>query len=180
MAGKPKIAFVLAFKDFRDEEFFVPYEHLKGKADCSVFSTNTGIARGKLGGTVKVENLIDAIEPSGYDAIVFIGGPGTPTVRAYPAAVEKARESNEAGKLVCAICWAPTILAKAGVLEGKKATVWLGFDDEYGTPTDKVLMKYGAKYEKKGAVQDGRIITADGPAHAGEFAALIGKALGLE
>ncbi|HQT45252.1 MAG TPA: DJ-1/PfpI family protein [Candidatus Micrarchaeota archaeon] len=180
MAAKPSIAFVIAFENFRDEEFFVPYEHLKGKADCEVFSTKTGMARGKLGGTFKVDKLIDAINPQAFDAIVYIGGPGTPSVRAYPKAVEKAKEMNAGGKSVCAICWAPTILAKAGVLAGRKATCWLGFDDEYGIPTDKVLMKYGAVYEKKGAVQDGKIITADGPEHAKDFALLIGKALGLD
>ncbi len=180
MAVKPEIAFVIAFENFRDEEFFVPYEYLKGKASCEVFSIKTGIARGKLGGIFKIEKLIDAIDAEKFGAIIYIGGPGTPSVRAYPQAIEKAREMNRAGKLVCAICWAPTILAKAGVLEGKKATVWLGFDDEYGMPTDKVLMKYGAIFEKKGAVQDGKIITADGPGHAKDFALLIAKALKLE
>ncbi len=178
--AKPRIAFVIAFENFRDEEFFVPYEYLKGRAECIVFSTKAGIAKGKLGGTFKVDNLLGSLDSKSFDAIVYIGGPGTPSVRADPAAAQKAKEMDEGGKLVCAICWAPTILAKAGVLEGRKATVWLGFDDEYGMPTDKVIMRYGGRYEGKGSVQDGRIITADGPAHAKDFAMLIGKALGLE
>ncbi len=176
---KPSIAFVIAFENFRDEEFFVPYEYLKEKAVCEVFSTKTGLARGKLGGTFKIIKLIDEIDTSAFNAIVFIGGPGTPSVRAYPQAVEKAREMHGAGKLICAICWAPTILAKAGVLKEKRATCWVGFDYEFGMQTDKYLEQNGAHYEKKGAVQDGKIITADGPAHATEFAVLIGKAISI-
>ena len=73
--------------------------------------------------------------------------------------------------------WGWGILAKAGVLDGKKATVWHGHDAEYGTTTNEVLEKFGAAVGSEGLVIDGRIVTADGPANARGFAEAIVKLL---
>jgi protease I len=58
------------------------------------------------------------------------------------------------------------ILAKAGVLKEKRATVW-------SSPLDRgpvrILKENGAIYEDKDVVQDGKIITANGPGAAEEF-----------
>ncbi|MEK7136703.1 MAG: DJ-1/PfpI family protein, partial [Patescibacteria group bacterium] len=71
-----------------------------------------------------------------------------------------------------AICIAPTILARAGVLRGKKATVW---DPSTGSgqvalPTpSQVLRECGAQYTGEAVTVDGKIVTANGPAAAEEF-----------
>ncbi len=93
-------------------------------------------------------------------------------------ALEIARETLEAKKVLAAICWAPTILAKAGVLRGKRATVWVGADAEYGKKTSEVLEDFGAQYSDEGCVVDGKIVTADGPATAKKMAGEILKLLG--
>jgi protease I len=79
--------------------------------------------------------------------------------------------------VLAAICWAPTILAKAGLLKGKKATVWVGPDAEYAKDTSEVLGDFGAEYVGKGCVVDGKVVTADGPATAKEMAQEIVKLL---
>jgi len=174
-----KILMVVPHRNFRDEECFVPKEFFEGKGYAiTVASTVKGEAAGVQGGTVEAALSLDEADAAGYDAIIFIGGPGTPSVRSSPHALEIAREAAEKGKVLAAICWAPTILAKAGVLEGKKSTVWLGNDPEYGMGTNQVLEKYGAAHVNEGVVVDGRVVTADGPAHAAEFAEEIAKLVG--
>ncbi|PIR71487.1 MAG: hypothetical protein COU43_02395, partial [Candidatus Nealsonbacteria bacterium CG10_big_fil_rev_8_21_14_0_10_37_25] len=77
-------------------------------------------------------------------------------------------------KVLASICISPVILAKAGVLKGKKATVW-------SSPMDKVpvriLEENEAIYQDKSVVADGKIVTANGPAAAEKFAKAIITAL---
>jgi len=62
---------------------------------------------------------------------------------------------NNQNKIVSAICFAPVILANAGVLRGKKATVC-------GTEA-KVIEDRGAQYMGPGVTVDGNIITGNAP-----------------
>ena len=73
-------------------------------------------------------------------------------------------------KILAAICVAPVILARAGVLKGKKATVWSSLLDKSWA---KELKEAGCRVEEKRIVTDGKIVTADGPAVAKEFAEAI-------
>ncbi|MGC8899757.1 MAG: DJ-1/PfpI family protein [Candidatus Micrarchaeia archaeon] len=173
-----RIAMVIAPENFRDEEFQVPYDYFTERgASVDVFSTRKGKVKGLLGTSFEVNKTLNDLNVSKYDAIVFVGGPGTPTVRKEERALEIARKAAEQDKILAAICWAPTILAKAGVLEGKKASVWVGMDNEYGMRTDEVLKKYGAIFTGKGCTVDGNIVTASGPAEAENFAREITKLL---
>jgi protease I len=166
-----KIVIIIAPERFRDEELFVPKEYFEGKGvEVEVASTRKGECTGQLGGKAEATLTLGEIDVEKYDAVVFVGGGGTPLVRKEDKALEIARKTVEAGKVLGAICWAPTILAKAGLLKGKKATVWVGDDAEYGKRTPEVLGQYGAEYAEEGCVADGRIVTADGPAHAKAFA----------
>ncbi len=170
LKGK-KIAMIIAPENFRDEEFQIPYDYFTERgATVDVFSTRKGTAKGMFGTTVSVNKTLSDLDAGRYDAIIFVGGAGTPTVRKEERAIEIARKAVERDKVLAAICWAPTILAKAGVLEGKKATVWVGMDDEYGMRTDEVLKKYGAIFTGEGYTVDGKIVTANGPANAENFA----------
>ena len=77
-----------------------------------------------------------------------------------------AREATEKNRLLAAICIAPAILAKAGVLNQKEATVWSSVLDKSAV---KILKENGAIYKDQPVVQDGKIITANGPDAAKEF-----------
>jgi len=87
-----------------------------------------------------------------------------------PVAHAVAQEAVAQGKVLAAICIAPTTLAKAGVLQGKKATVFSSEAEE--------LKACGANYTGTSVERDGLIITADGPKAAVEFAEEITRALG--
>jgi protease I len=162
-----RVAVIIAPENFRDEEFTIPHAHFASKGIKSVVaSTRRGECRGSGGTRAEAALSLGEVHASDFDAVLFVGGPGTPVVRASNESIRIAREFAAAGKTVSAICWAPTILAKAGVLAGKRATVWFGHDPEYGMDTGKVLERFGASYTGEQMTADGIFITADGPRSA--------------
>jgi len=166
-----KILMVVAFKDFKDEEYFVTKEVLE-KAGYLIETTSSqkGIALGTEGGEAIVTVLPKEIDSQNYTAIVFVGGSGMEKELDNREFQKLAQEFVKTDKIAAAICIAPALLAKAGVLTNKTATVW-------SSPLDKsavqILKNNGAIYEDQSVVQDGKIITANGPDAAQEF----GKAI---
>jgi len=159
---------VIAFRDFRDEEYFIPKQTLESAgAFITTASTSSGKAIGKLGGEAEVNVLLEDLKVAGYDAVLFIGGPGAANYNEDETCQRIARETVGANKVLGAICIAPAILAKAGVLEGKKATVWSSIMDKSAV---KILEEGGADFQKEPVVVDGKIVTASGPSAAKEFA----------
>jgi len=174
-APNKKIVMITAFKDFRDEEYFVPREILEtAGAEVKTASNQKGTAIGADGGEVEVDLLVSEVNSANFDAVIFIGGPGCLTNLDNEESYRIAQEAVSKNKTIAAICISPTILAKAGVLEGKKTTVW-------SSPMDKgpvkILEDNGAIYEDKPVVVDGKIITGNGPAAAEEFGEAIVQVL---
>lgn len=166
-----KIAMIIAFREFQDEEYFIPKQILEQSGiEIDTVSSSLGEAIGKLGGEAKVNVLIKDLKVADYDAVLFIGGPGAQKYIDDENCHQIAREIVETDKVLGAICIAPIILAKAGVLERKKATVWSSPMDKLGV---KILRESGAVYQSEPVVIDGKIITADGPMAAKEFAEII-------
>ena len=161
------IAMVIAFKDFRDEEYFKPRQiFLAAGADVKTASNEKGKAMGADGGEVEVDFLVSEVNLAELDAVVFIGGPGALQYLDNDDSYKLAQETISQGKLLAAICIAPAILAKAGVLEGRKATVWTSSMDKSAV---KILEDNGAMYQNEPVVADGKIITAIGPSVAEQF-----------
>src|SRR3989338_8305045 len=102
-----------------------------------------------MGSTTKTTLSLKEVNISNFDIIVFVGGPGAPVYQTNQDALRIAKESITSNKLLCAICIAPTILAVAGVLKGKKATVW---------NEDKQQQAFIEKY---GAIYTGAPVTID-------------------
>ena len=170
-----KIAMIIAYRDFRDEEYFIPRNvFLNAGFQVTTVSKETGTAIGAGGGETKVDLGFNQLNVSDFDAIVFSGGPGAYKYADDPVVQKIAQEAVKDNKVLAAICIAPTILAKAGVLQGKKATVWSNILQK--TPI-KILKENGAIYQDKPVVQDGKIITANGPQAAKSFAETVVRAL---
>jgi len=166
LQGK-KVAMIVAFRNFRDAEYFVPKEILeKAGAKITTASTKIGTAIGADGGDTEVDLLLPNLNVADFDAVVFIGGPGCLEYLDNENSYKVARETITQNKILGSICISPVILAKAGVLKEKRATVW-------SSPLDrgpvKILKENGAIYEDRDVVQDGKIITANGPDAAEEF-----------
>lgn len=169
LVGK-SVLFVIARDDFRDEELFEPNRILeRAGAKTTVASTGVGLCRGMLGGTADATCRIDDVDVVAYHAVVFVGGRGAADYFDDPVAHRIARGAYETGKLVAAICLAPSTLANASVLAGKRATAW---------PSRQAHLKAkGAIVEPGPVVVDGTVITAVGPESAHEFAQTIVDAL---
>ncbi|MEM4272348.1 MAG: DJ-1/PfpI family protein, partial [Candidatus Bilamarchaeaceae archaeon] len=99
-----KIAMVIAPENFRDEELLVPKAHFEGKGmKVAVASTKKGPCRGARGAVVSSELTLDELDVPNFDAVLFVGGSGTPTIRKEPRAMEIAQEAAAQGKVVGAI-----------------------------------------------------------------------------
>ena len=170
-----KIAMIIAFRDFRDEEYFVPQEILKeAGVKIKTASNQKGRALGAEGGEVEIDLLISEINMAEFGAVVFIGGPGCLEALDNENSYRIIKDAVVQNKVLAAICISPVILAKAGVLEGKKATVW---SSPMAKDSIKILKDYGAIYQDEMVAVDGKIITANGPVAAKEFSQAIIEAL---
>ena len=99
-----------------------------------------------------------------YDGIVLPGGmPGTTHLMEDDTVNRVIKEFATSGKLVAAICAAPSVLGNAGLLEGKKATCYPGVEGKLT----------GADFVTDPVTKDGNIITSRGLGTAIEFAAEI-------
>lgn len=167
MCAEKRIALIVAPQGFRDEEYFEPKKVLED-AGVSVTTVSKGVsqATGKLGGSTQVDTDISEISADDFDAIAFIGGPGSAGYYEDDVALELARSSASSGKPTAAICIAPGILANAGVLSGKRATVWAPPEDESKI---SMLEEGGATYTGADVEVDGNIVTANGPHAATAF-----------
>jgi len=164
-----KAAMIIAFERFRDEEYAEPKAVLeKAGFTVTTASSKLGTATGKLGMKAKVDITLGQVKVEDYDTVLFIGGPGSFDYYDNPTCHKIAQETVKQGKLLGAICAAPGILARAGVLKGKKATM---FDDT------GEFAKAGAHFTGKGVEIDGKIITATGPQTAKAWGQAIVKAL---
>jgi len=170
-----KIAMIIAHRDFRDEEYFIPKRILmNSNFEVLTVSTSNDKAIGMHGGEIKVDIIIDNLMPEDFDAVLFIGGAGVIDNINNPEFHRVAKATIEKGKILGAICVAPMILAKAGILNGKKATVW---SSPMNKNPIKVLEENGAIYTDETVVIDGKIITANGPMAADQFAQTIADKL---
>lgn len=170
-----KIAMVIAFRGFRDVEYFIPIDILGGTgAKTITISSEKGTAIGEDGGEAKIDLEAKDFKVNDFDAVVFIGGPGMGRKLDDADFHKIAKDAVMADKVLGAICIAPALLAKAGALSGKKATVWSGLLEKAAI---KMLLDGGAEYQEEDVVVDGKIVTANGPGAAQQFAEAIIKVL---
>lgn len=160
-----KAVLVIARRGFQDVELAGTRDELVAAGfDVTLASTAAGPCTGKFGSTEQATVAIADTHPQDYDRLAYIGGPGAAELADSEDAKDLAWAFVDAKKPVGAICIAPTILAKAGILHGLPATVW---DDGQGTQA-ALLRESGARYTGEPVTITGRIVTANGPdaAHA--------------
>lgn len=166
-----KIIMVVSSNNFRDEEYFIPKEiFTRNRFEVVTASNKLGMALGVNGGDTSADILVSEIIVNDFDAVVFIGGPGTLKNLDNDDSYTLIKKTIEANKILGSICISPVILAKAGILKNKKATVWSSPMDKTAV---KILKENGAIYIEEPVATDGKIITADGPSSAQLFAQTI-------
>jgi len=160
---------VIAPNDFRDEEFFDTKKVLEDSGtEITVVNSTGQPSKSMFGKIVTPDKNFYDVDTKNFDAIVFVGGQGTPVYFDNKQAQNLAKKFNESGKIVAAICIAPVILARAGILSGKKATVF---------PSGRNDINAVGTYTGNLVEEDGNIITGSGPESAVEFGKRIIEAL---
>ncbi len=167
---KRSVLIVIAHKDFRDEEFKEPYELLKNAGmNVTIASTDTTPANGMFGMNVKPEMLVESVSPNDFDALVLVGGSGCRSLWDNETLHGIIRQFDGDKKIIAAICIAPVILARAGILKEEKATVYPSVANE--------IKSLCAGYTGADVERSNNIITASGPAAAKDFARTILEAV---
>ncbi len=133
--------------------------------DIDIVSINDKIkVTGSHNISIDADILLKDIQPSQADMFVLPGGlPGTTHLAENEVLGKILKEAAAAGKYVAAICAAPSVLGKYGILAGKHATCYPGFEDkltEAYCSTDNVVV-------------DGNVITSRGMGTAIEFSACL-------
>lgn len=162
-----KIAFLIAYKDFKDEEYFVPGSLLQGAGYCPVAVSRTvGSARGDDGGQVKIRMTFDQLSLKDFSGLILVGGSGALREMDNKAVHRLIKQAIDMNIVLGAICISPLILARSGFLKGRRMTVW-------STPMDRwpvtEIKERGIDYVDQPVVIDDRLVTANGPAAAFDF-----------
>ncbi len=125
---------------------------------------------GSHGLRLGLDHGLDGLEVASLDLLVLPGGmPGTRNLAAAEGVVETLKAADQNGLVIGAICAAPSVLAVAGLLGGRRVTCYPGIEEELPE-----AVYTGARVEK-----DGRLITANGPGSAFDFAFMLLTELGL-
>jgi len=115
-------------------------------------------------------DIIISDEIKNYDLIVLPGGmPGSINLKENGKVIELVKYFNDENKLIGAICAAPIVLAKAGIIKNKNITSYPGFEEE---------LSEGNYITEEKVVVDNNIITSRGPATAIEFSYKLLELLG--
>lgn len=164
------VLLLIAHQGYQPIEYGTPKQILESAGIVVKTVSNTaGTAVATDGSKTNVDFTIDQINDiTNYAGLFLIGGGGALENLDNPHVYKLVQKFAHAHKPFGAICISPRILAKAGVLTGKKATGW---DEDH--ELDKIFAQHGVTYEHKPVVTDGNIVTATGPRAAQEF----GKAI---
>ena len=156
---------------FQDHEFNVPYKALCDKGyTVDVAGLKPGEASGKLGSKFtpnkQLQNLSNA-DLDSYDALVIPGGPGSTTYLWGNKDIQKvAQYFHNKKKIVATICYACAVPAQAGLLKGKKATIFPTDEaKKVFTDNDVIFVDHGCEI-----LHEDKIITAQGPQFVRQFA----------
>lgn len=152
-------ALVLLADGFEEIEAVTIIDVLR-RGEITVTTASLGARRvtGSHQIALEADMLLEGVAVEDFDALVLPGGPASKTLREDARAQATIRRAAAAGKLLAAVCAAPTALEAAGVLAGKRATVYPGNQ----LPS--------ARQVEEPVVEDGDVITSRGPGTAMAFA----------
>ena len=164
------MVYILLAPGFEEAEALVPADMLRrAKIETATVSITGKPVPGSHSITVEADISLDKIDLSDADMIVLPGGgEGYRNLGAEPAVEKLVREAAARDIWVAAICAAPTLLGKWGLLDGKQAVCYPGMED--GLTGAQARMD-------QGVVADGRFITGRAAGSAFDFGLALVEAL---
>jgi 4-methyl-5(b-hydroxyethyl)-thiazole monophosphate biosynthesis len=164
-----KRVLLLLMEGFEELEALAPVDVLR-RAGVEVVMAALGVGihvTGRCGVTIHADAVLEQVEGD-FDLLVIPGGPAVKGLREDGRAAGLARAFVAVGKPVAAICAAPTVLADAGLLEGKRFTAH-----------ESVWNELPSALGEEKVVEDGLIVTSRGAGTALEFGlALVARLCG--
>ena len=169
-----KTIFVFLAEGFEEIEALTPVDVLRraGLPVQTVSVMDEQVVVGAHGVPVLADKMFAEINPEDAEMILLPGGlPGATNLDAHEGLSRMILDFAAAEKPLAAICAAPLVLGNRGLLQGKKATCYPGFE----------TYLQGAEYTAALVEKDGNIITGKGPGAAMEFAfAIVEKYCGID
>ena len=161
---------VLLAEGFEEIEALTPVDMLRrGNFDVKTVGIASKTVVGSHGISVNCDATIDEIDLNNVDMAIFPGGmPGSLNLDAYEGTDVIIEGVLNRGGRIAAICAAPLIFGRRGLLNGKRATCFPGFEKEL----------IGAKIIDADVVTDGRITTGKGMEYSLPFAKELVKLAG--
>jgi 4-methyl-5(b-hydroxyethyl)-thiazole monophosphate biosynthesis len=159
---------------FEETEAICPLDILLragAKVKTVAVGTSGLYVTGRNGITVKAdisEGELGSPDKSAVDMVILPGGmPGADNLYASQAVDNFVMHAAKTGAYIAAICAAPFILGRKGILRGRRATCYPGFEDDL----------IGATIVREGVVRDGNIITGEAMGSAIQFGLSLVSAL---
>ena len=155
--------YVFLADGFEEVEALTPVDVLRraGLTVQTVSVNDTRMVTGAHGVPVQADILMEDVQADCVQCLVLPGGmPGATNLDAHAGLSQLLCDAAEVGKPLAAICAAPLVLGKRGLLKGRKATCYPGFEN----------FLEGADYTAALVEQDGFILTGKGPGAAMAFA----------
>jgi len=161
-SSKNSFLIFLPKKNFNEEELTIVKKRLL-KAGKQVFITSDDhfVCIGSKGMKVKSDISFYNVNVNNFSSLILIGGTGSKNYWKNELLHRIVRKFYDSKKVIAAICSSPIILAKAGILDNKKATCY---------SEDKLeLTNSGIDYQDRNVVVDEKIVTADSSLSAVQF-----------
>lgn len=165
-----KKVFIFLADGFEEIEAIAPIDVLR-RAELDVVTVSISDSKtveGAHGIKMQADQLFTQTEFGDNDYYILPGGlDGMLNLSAHKGVNELLKKQHAEGKKLAAICASPSVLGKLGILEGKEAICYPGFEENLT----------GATISKLSVVEDGNVITGKGPGVAIEFALKIVETL---
>lgn len=167
----PKKVLILVEADFQDMEAMYPYYRLKEAGfEVKVAGSSAKVYKGKYGYPMETDGKIEDFNADDFDCIVIPGGWAPDYMRRNKKMVDFVAKMNKEGKIIAAICHAPSLLVSANILKGKKMTCFSAIKDD--------VTNAGANFVDEEVIVDKNLITSRKPDDLPAFCREIIKALG--
>jgi len=160
---KNSILIFLSATNFSEEEYLIIKKvFLKAGKEIFITSDSYTVCTGNSGLKVRADIDFNNVNDKNFSAVVLVGGKGSKDYWDNEHLHNIVNNFKHAGKIVAAICSAPVILAKAGLLSKIPATCWYEDKNE--------LIKLGIEYKDRSVIAENAVVTADGALSAEQFA----------
>jgi protease I len=160
------ILIFLSATSFSEEEYLIIKKvFLNAGKRIFITSDSHSVCSGNNGLKVKADTDFYNVNDKNFSAVVLIGGKGNKDYWGNEQLHNIVNNFKRSGKIVAAICSAPVILARAGLLSKIPATCWYEDKNE--------LINLGVEYKDRSIIAENAIVTADGPRSAEQFAETI-------